>query len=250
MFWSNDNKQLIKVINKLYLGRTKGKEKQMMTNLDILVLLVVVVLIFQRLRSLLGTRPTAEIHIRLSKESAEKLYNILKTESERQEALSVAAKNEELVPVEDEDISELDKTLRRIPHFNKETFLKSAQRVFQITTDAFNKADVETLEMLLSPRLFKKFQEIINQRQQDGLCAETDFICFDKAEIIKAEISDDQVAKISVEFMSQQVNILRDKDGKVIEGDENYIQNITDVWTFERALASTSPNWILTSTKK
>lgn len=222
----------------------------MMTNLDILVLLVVVVLIFQRLRSLLGTRPVEEKHIRLSKESAEKLYNILKTESEKMEAGEAANEPEELTPLDDESLSEPDKTLRRIPNFSKKKFLQSAERAFRITTDAFNNGDTETLEMLLNPKLFKKFQEIIEQRRNEGITAETDFICFDKAEIIKAEISDGDTARISVEFVSQQVNILRNKDGKVIEGDENYIQNITDVWTFERALSSASPNWILISTKK
>lgn len=222
----------------------------MMTNLDILVLLVVVVLIFQRLRSLLGTRPAEEKHIRLSRESAEKLYHILKTESEKQEAFSSAAEPEEITPVEEKPITEPDKTLQQIPNFEKDRFINSAERVFRITTDAFNNGDAETLEMLLSPKLFKKFREIIDQRRNNGVSAETDFICFDKVEIIKAEITDNQTAKISVEFVSQQVNILRDKDGSVIEGDENYIQNITDVWTFERALNSASPNWILISTKK
>lgn len=222
----------------------------MMTNLDILVLLVVVLLIFQRLRSLLGTRPAEEKHIRLSRESAEKLYHILKTESERQEAADAGAEPEELTPVEEEPANELERTLRRIPNFNKTQFLNSAERVFRMTTDAFNNGDVETLEMLLSSRLLKKFQEIIEQRRNDGVTAETDFICFDKAEIIKAEISDDRTARVTVEFASQQVNILRNKDGQVIEGDENYIQNITDVWTFEKALDSASPNWILVSTKK
>lgn len=221
-----------------------------MTNLDILVLLVVVVLIFQRLRSLLGTRPIEEKHIRLSKESAEKLYNILKTESEKMEIAEAADEPEELVPADDESLSELDKTLRRIPNFNKKKFLQSAERVFRITTDAFNNGDTETLEMLINPKLFKKFQEIIEQRHSEGIKAETDFICFDKTEIVKAEISDNGNARVSVEFVSQQVNILRNKEGNVIEGDENYIQNITDVWTFERALSSTSPNWILISTKK
>ena len=222
----------------------------MMTNLDILVLLVVVVLIFQRLRSLLGTRPAEEKHIRLSKESAEKLYNILKTESEKFEAADQENEPQTLTPVDDKPLSEIDQTLRQIPNFHKSQFLRSAERVFQITTDAFNKGDTETLEMLLSPKLMKKFQEIIEQRRLDGISAETDFICFDRVDIIKAEISAEQTARLTVEFASQQVNILRDKDGNVIEGDENYIQNITDVWTFERALNSTSPNWVLISTKK
>ena len=224
-----------------------------MTHLDILVLLVVVVLIFQRLRSVLGTRPNniEEKKIRLSKENAEKLYNILKDEADKMQAAEEKSKDSaaELVP-EGEPLSELDKTLMEIPNFNKAKFLKSAENAFRIITEAFNKGDAETLEMLVNKKLFKKFQEVIEDRKQNNLSAETDFIGFDKVEITKAKISADKVAEITVEFVSEQVNILRDAQGTVIEGDENYIQNITDVWTFERAISSTSPNWLLISTKK
>ena len=99
-------------------------------------------------------------------------------------------------------------------------------------------------------QLFKKFQDVIETRKKDGIVAETDFIGFDNVDVVKANIKADKIAEITVEFVSQQVNVLRDADGNVIEGDENYIQNITDVWTFERAISSTSPNWILVSTKK
>ena len=40
------------------------------------------------------------------------------------------------------------------------------------------------------------------------------------------------------------------KQGDVIEGDDRFIQCITDVWTFERSLTSSNPNWVLVSTKK
>lgn len=223
-----------------------------MTNLDILVLLVVVVLIFLRLRNVLGTRPIQEKRIRLSKENAEKLYNILKAEAEKLQGAETDEQtndNAELVP-EGEPLSELDKSLMEIPNFNKNKFLKSAQQAFQIITEAFNKGDIETLEMLLNKKLFKKFQEVIESRKRDKITAETDFIGFDKVDITKARIKTDKVAEITVEFVSEQINILRDAQGQVIEGDENYIQNITDVWTFERAISSTSPNWLLVSTKK
>ena len=222
----------------------------MMTHLDILVLLVVVVLIFQRLRSLLGTRPPVEERkIRLSKENAEKLYNILMTEASSQSAEKEQLQpQEELVP--EGDLSEPEKTLREIPNFNKSAFLKSAEKAFQIITEAFNKGDTETLEMLVNKKIFKKFQDVIEKRKNEGISAETDFICFDKVEIVAAKITTQKNAQISVEFVSEQVKELRNSDDEVIEGDENYIQNITDVWTFEKALNSTSPNWLLISTKK
>lgn len=227
----------------------------MMSHLDILVLLVVVLLIFQKLRSILGTNHE-ERQIHLSKESAEKLYDILAKENGKQytppaEMCSPETAAEELVPQTDEtELSDTDKALAKIPGFNKDKFTNNARNAFQIVTQAFNNGDVETLEMLVSKPILDKFQDVIDKRKADGITAETDFICFDKVNIIKAEITENETAKISVEFVSEQVNVLRDKDGKVLEGDENYIQNITDVWTFERALNSTSPNWILISTKK
>lgn len=221
-----------------------------MMNLDIIVLLIVVALIFQRLWKVLGTRPDEETKkIKLSREGAEKLYNLLRSETEKglKEATKTATV---LTPVESEPLSEVDAVLQKIPGFNKDSFLHGAKKAFQVITEAFNKADDETLKMLVSTSVYKKLQEIIKQRQEDKMTAETDFICFDKAEIIKAKIDSKSKASISVEFVSEQVNVLRDKENNVVQGDENYIQTITDIWTFERAIDAKTLNWILVSTKK
>jgi predicted lipid-binding transport protein (Tim44 family) len=50
--------------------------------------------------------------------------------------------------------------------------------------------------------------------------------------------------------VSEQVNLLKNADGDIIEGDENYIQQISDVWTFEKSLDANVNNWMLCSTKK
>lgn len=223
----------------------------MMTHLDIIVLLLLVVVIFQRLKGLLGTKPEQEHRIKLSKESAEKLYDILMKETQQTQTVveDGSEETEELKPI-DEELTGTDKVLAEIPGFDKEQFLQAAQNAFQIITEAFNKGDTETLEMLVDKNIFKKFQDVIEQRLKNKITAETDFICFDDVEILNAEIDDNKVAKIAVKYLSEQVNVLRDAEGNVIEGDENYIQNIEDVWTFERAINSTTPNWILISTKK
>ena len=221
-----------------------------MMSLDIIVLLIVVALIFQRLWRVLGTRPEEEPKkVRLSRESAEKLCNLLRAEAEKN--LKQAAQTAEvLTPINEEPLSETDSVLQKIPGFNKDSFINGAKKAFQVITEAFNKADTDTLKMLVSTSVYKKLQEIIKQRQADEMTAETDFICFDKAEIVKAKIDGKNKALISVEFVSEQVNVLRDKDGNVVQGDENYIQTITDVWTFERPFDVKTPNWTLVSTKK
>ncbi|MBR1948528.1 MAG: Tim44 domain-containing protein [Alphaproteobacteria bacterium] len=219
-------------------------------NLDIIVLLIVVALIFQRLWKVLGTRPEAEAKkVKLSREGAEKLYNLLKSEAEKELKID-SSKVEELVPLDSKPLNEIDAVLYTIPNFKKESFISGAKKAFQVITEAFNKGDVETLKMLVSTSIFNKMQAVIKQRHEDEITAETDFICFDRVDIVKASINDKNKALLSVEFVSEQVNLLRNKENEVIEGDENYIQTITDVWTFEKKLDAKTLNWVLVSTKK
>jgi predicted lipid-binding transport protein (Tim44 family) len=247
LFWSNDNKQLINDKDTAILSFIEVEKKM---NLDIIVLLVVVVLIFQRLWKVLGARPDEESHkIKLSREGAEKLYNLLRSEGAKV-VPDPDFDTEELVPLEDgKPLTEPEKTLRQIPQFDKAVFLRGAKKAFQIITEAFNSGDSQTLEMLVDADILHKMQAVIKQRQQDKITAETDFIGFEDVEITKAHIENDK-AYVVVKFTSEQVNVLRNADNEIIEGDENYIQNITDIWTFERKLDSKSLNWLLSSTKK
>ena len=221
---------------------------------DILVLLIVVVLIFSRLKAVLGTRPS-ESNRKEVEENAAKLFDLIVKEAQQNPQSMVAKvvqlENNKLdTEISDENMSETDKVLSTIPNFDKNNFLSGAKRAFEIIVEAFAKGDIATLEKLVNKNLLKKFQEVIEDRQAQGVTAEADFIGFNKAEIVKAKIGKNQVAKIIVEFVSEQVNLLKNKQGDVIEGDDKFIQNITDVWTFERALTSTNPNWLLVSTKK
>ena len=221
---------------------------------DILVLLIVVVLIFSRLKAVLGTRPS-ESNRKEVEENAAKLFDLIVKEAQQNPQSMVAKvvqlENNKLdTEISDENMSETDKVLSTIPNFDKNNFLSGAKRAFEIIVEAFAKGDIATLEKLVNKNLLKKFQEVIEDRQAQGVIAEADFIGFNKAEIIKAKIGKNHVAKIIVEFVSEQVNLLKNKQGDVIEGDDKFIQNITDVWTFERALTSTNPNWLLVSTKK
>ncbi len=214
--------------------------------LDIIILLFVVVVVFVKLRGLLGTRPENETEI--SKESAAKIFDILMQEHNKNRPQPTMAGGE--LKADESDLSEQEKTLRRIPGFNRDKFIGGAKKAFEIIVTSFAKGDIETLETLVGKNLLKKFKEVISSRKEEGISAETDFIGFNEAVITDAKITKSNLAKISVKFVSEQVNILRNKQGEVMEGDENFIQSITDIWTFERSLNSASPNWLLVSTKK
>lgn len=231
----------------------KFNEEEMAAYFDIIILLVVVVLVFSKLKSLLGTRPDEYEKTKISDENAAKIFDMIVKEAEKKAATENNASANSAAPeikIPEEELSEEDKVMAKIPNFNKERFLTGAQKAFEIIISAFSKGDTETLEMLVNKTLLKKFQDIIEKRKADGITSETDFIGFGAVGITNAKISKNDIAKITVKFVSEQVNILKNEKGDVIEGDESFIQNITDSWTFERCLTSTNPNWLLVSTKK
>ena len=155
--------------------------------LDIIILLVVVVLVFSKLKSLLGTRPDNFEQRKISDENAAKIFDMIVKEAEKNAAAEARNREKEEVQVPEEELSETDKVLAKIPGFNREKFLTGAERAFEIIISAFSKGDVETLEMLVSKSLLKKFQEIIEKRKAEGIISETDFIGFDDVEITNAK---------------------------------------------------------------
>jgi predicted lipid-binding transport protein (Tim44 family) len=56
-------------------------------------------------------------------------------------------------------------------------------------------------------------------------------------------------AIVGVRFQSEQVNVVRDKSGAVIEGSRDHVESLTDVWTFARDTTSRDPNWVLIATR-
>ena len=48
--------------------------------------------------------------------------------------------------------------------------------------------------------------------------------------------------------MSEQINVTRDADREVVDGDPNSVATVTDIWTFARNTRSRDPNWTLVAT--
>ncbi len=208
--------------------------------LDIIFLLVLVLVIFSKLKSVLGTGADDTKVIMIPKEHFDKVYREL-----RKHSLDESAE-----PADISLLSPLDKELIKIPNFNKKLFIKGAQRAFETILAAFSKGDVKTLSMLVNKELLKRIEKVINERKQNGIVTESDLISFVETEIESVNFVDNEKVNLIVKFVSEQVNLLKNADGDIIEGDENYVQTISDVWTFEKSLNPKINNWLLCSTKK
>lgn len=208
--------------------------------LDIIFLLILVIVIFSRLKNVLGTGAEDTKIIMVPKEQFEKMYKEMK-----KTALSDVAEAVDL-----DKLSPLDRDLAKIPNFNKNVFIKGAQKAFELILSAFSKGDAKTLSALVNKELLKKFESVIKERKEQGLTAETDLIGFVETEVESVNFVNEDKVNLVVKFVSEQVNLLKNADGEVVEGDENYVQKISDTWTFEKSLNPKINNWLLCSTKK
>jgi predicted lipid-binding transport protein (Tim44 family) len=69
-----------------------------------------------------------------------------------------------------------------------------------------------------------------------------------EGEMIEAYM-EDTIANVTIKIVSEQVNLTRSADGKVVDGDDEHISQVTDIWTFARDTAFDDPNWQLVATR-
>jgi len=134
------------------------------------------------------------------------------------------------------------------PGFDGETFLAGAKAAFEMVIAAFARGDTRTLRPLLSNDVYDDFAGAIKAREQANQTLETTLVGFSEAEFIEAELQG-KTAFVTIKFVTEQVNVTRDAQGKAIEGDESHVSTITDIWTFARNTRSRDPNWTLVATR-
>jgi predicted lipid-binding transport protein (Tim44 family) len=96
--------------------------------------------------------------------------------------------------------------------------------------------------------VYRGFEGAIDQRQAAGQTLETQLTAVPAAEVVGAEMAGSR-ARITVRFKSEQINLLKDGAGKVLEGEPQTAEEVIDLWTFERDTRSADPNWTLVETR-
>ena len=134
------------------------------------------------------------------------------------------------------------------PSFDLNQFLGGARGAFEMIVDAYASGDKDSLRPLLADDVFAGFSGAIEQRVADDQTLDTQLVGIQEAEVVDAGMHDD-MARVSVRFTSEQINVVRDAEGRAIEGDPNSAEEVIDIWTFERDTGSSDPNWTLVETR-
>lgn len=132
--------------------------------------------------------------------------------------------------------------------FDPGQFLDGAKGAYEMVVMAFAEGDDDTLKQLLGEDVFDGFERAIRERETRGEKLESNLVGIDKADIIESEVKN-RTAYVTVKFVSELVSVTRDGEGDVVEGDPKKVREVTDIWTFARDIGSKNPNWKLVATE-
>ena len=142
----------------------------------------------------------------------------------------------------------LDAILAADKSFDPRHFLTGARAAYEMIVVAFAQGDRRTLREWLSKEVYDSFDTVIRDRESRGETSETRFVSIDTTELAGAELRG-RTAHVAVRFVSQLVSVTRDKSGNVIDGNAEAVTDVTDAWTFARDVTSRDPNWKLVATE-
>ena len=189
--------------------------------IDILLLAMIAGFIFLRLRGILGRRTGYD------GEPATQFEKILKDVQPKKQA----PQRENF-----DDVAQKE-------------FLNGAKIAYEtiITDFSDNDNKLTTSKPLLSKEIYNQFDEALKERDKRGHRADITFIGVNSA-TIKEHKKENNFLKVTVNFVSEVITCIKDKENKIVSGDPEKIKKIYDTWVFSRDTRSNNPNWQLIET--
>ena len=212
--------------------------------IDILILAMIAIFIINRLKNVLGKKTGNEHDI------VEK-YSRGKAKFEESPPDQISKSNQDQKTVKDvffHNDPKINSDLRKIhnqdENFSSKEFLDGSKKAFEYIIKNYSEEKLEPLKNLLSSSIYKDFKSQIDERIKKSQNLDITIIGIKSAEIVNASLKS-KIAIICVKFSSEQVQVIKDLEGKIVEGDNNQILSIDEKWSFSKNLKSKDPNWTL-----
>ena len=187
--------------------------------IDIILLAMIAGFIFLRLRGILGKKTGYEEDIGSSfpHEASETKNNVILNS----DTFDAAAKND---------------------------FLEGAKIAYESIITNFSKGDLKSIKSLLDKNVYDQFDEAIREKKLKNITSETTFIGINSAEV-REHNQNKNMLEVTVDFVSEIISCIKDKDSKIISGDSQKIKKVYDTWKFSKDSRSQNPNWLLIDTQ-
>ncbi len=222
--------------------------------IDIILFAMIAAFLILRLRSVLGRhKDSGEPQQRNQQDpfaadpSNENGDNIIALPDHGPVDLDNDEEDEEQIPETPLDIG-ISQIKKASPEFDKTEFLVGARTAFEMIIQAFAEGDTDLLESLLNKEVYNNFFQAIRSREAENQTLENTLVRIVSGEMIEAYMAD-SISNVTIKIVSEQVNVTRDAEGAVVDGDADHVSEVTDIWTFARDTLSKDPNWQLVSTR-
>ena len=188
--------------------------------IDIILLAMIAGFIFLRLRGILGKKTGFEGKI--STQFGKEIQNIKVTTKPINENFDEVAQKD---------------------------FVKGARIAYETIITDFSDSDNKLIasKPLLSKKIHDQFKEALSDREKKGHFAEITFIGI-KSAAVKTHKKIEKNLEVTVDFVSEIITCIKDKDKKIISGDAEKIKTVYDTWVFSKDIKSANPNWLLIDT--
>ena len=188
--------------------------------IDIILLAMIAGFIFLRLRGILGRRTGYE----------ENLDTNFPQDLQRKKNIS----------------KDLDKL--SFDEKEKNDFLNGAKIAYETIITNFANGNLKNIKLLLDKKVYNQFNESIKHRKEKGLVSNTTFVGI-KSALIKDHKIINNILEVTVDFVSEIISCVKDKDNKILSGDPEKVKKVYDTWKFSRDMRSNNPNWLLIDTQ-
>ena len=130
----------------------------------------------------------------------------------------------------------------------KKDFIKGAKIAYETIITNFANGKLKEIKSLLDKNVYQQFEEAIKDRENKKYLSETTFIGINSAEV-KEHKQNKNMLEVTVEFVSEIISCVKDKDNKIVSGDPEKIKKVLDTWKFSKDSRSQNPNWLLIDTQ-
>jgi predicted lipid-binding transport protein (Tim44 family) len=127
----------------------------------------------------------------------------------------------------------------RQPDFDPSRFLTGARAAYEQIVKAYAEGDRETLKPLLSPEVMENFERAMVARETAGRTEKVEFLVPPRLDLERVEVAGD-TAKAVVRILAEVRTRTKDERGEGVDD-----RRTAELWTFEREVKSTDPNWHL-----
>jgi len=222
---------------------------------DIILLALIAGFVILRLRSVLGKRtgherpPPAEPFPQRRAPDSEERARSEEAEAEAGDnVVRLPGRNGEEIGTETPLGAGLTQIKVSDPRFDPADFAEKAKDAFEYIVMNFAEGNSAALKPLLSKDVFEGFSSAIEERERKGEKLQTNLVRIKDTELLEAGMSG-RTASITVKYTTEQINVTRDRDGNVVDGDPDRITDVVDIWTYERNARASDPNWVLVATE-